>query len=59
MADKDRSISRGKANNPLRGLSAEQMYQKVREVVDQHTDAEVRMDRDGSYKVFAVTKKSV
>ena len=44
---------------PLKGLSAEEMFQKIRQVVNQNTDAEVRMERDGSYKVFAVTKRIV
>lgn len=44
---------------PKKGLSAEEMFQKIRQVVNQNTDAEVRMERDGSYKVFAVTKRIV
>lgn len=44
---------------PLIGLSAEEMFQKILQHVDQHTDAEIRMERDGSYKVYTIKRKTV
>ena len=58
----ERTVSEEKPNInrlPLKGLSAEEMFQKILQHVDQHTDAEIRMERDGSYKVFTIKRKTV
>ncbi len=46
-----------KNTNNKKGLDKVEMWRKVVETVDQETDAEVKMERDGSYKVFSVKRK--
>ncbi len=49
----------GQEKAPRKGLSPDEMYQKVLQYVNPCTDVEVRMARDGSYKVLTIQKKIV
>ena len=45
-----------KTKGNKQGMDKDEMCRKVMETVDHNTDAEVRMERDGTYKVFSVIR---